>query len=446
MRTKKELLLLVICIILCKISSAQFNKDDFNFHYQTTFVPQYNFKAKKPLSYATANTFDTTTDQATTITATGYLGWRWGKNTGIYFNPEVAGGKGLNKALGIAGFCNGESFRVGNPEPAFYIARAYISHYFPLKKEREDLDDAQNQVKGSKPLKYIRLVAGKFSMADFFDFNSYSHDARTHFLNWALMSNGAWDYPANTRGYTIGAMIEYKNTPKNVSYRLAWSLPPNTANGPNYDYHIKNAMCYTGEVERKFKLFKKDITIRGLAFINRSLAGIYNESAGILYKPGQPTGPLRKLTNDAYHIKYGYAINMEIDFNNWNGMFMRAGYNNGKTETWAFTEIDASVSLGYVALGKKWNRKNDHCGIAILANGISPDHRNYLKNGGYGFMLGDGNLNYAPEMISELYYCISLFNNQLSISPDYQIIINPGYNKDNHGPIQVIGARVHVEF
>ena len=444
MRTKKEHLILFICIILCKISSGQFKKDDFNFHYQTTFVPQYNFKAKKPLSYATANTFGTTNDQATTITATGFWGWRWGKNTDIYFNPEVAGGKGLNKALGVAGFCNGESFRVGNPAPAFYVARAYINHYFPLSKKREDLEDDVNIVKGSRPAKYIRIVAGKFSVADYFDCNTYSHDPRSQFLNWALMSNGAWDYPANTRGYTVGAVIEYNNIPKKVSYRLAWTLPPSTANGPVFDYHIKNAMCYTGEVERKFSLFKKNITVRVLAFLNRSLAGIYNNAVPVLNVP--PMGPSIKLINNDYRIKYGYAINMEMEINSWSGMFMRAAYNDGKTETWAFTEIDASVSLGYVAQGKKWNRKNDHCGIAILANGISPEHRNYLKKGGYGFMLGDGNLNYAPEMISEVYYNISLFNNQLSISPDYQIIINPGYNKDNHGPIQVIGARVHVEL
>ncbi len=444
MITKKHLTILFICIISYNTSSAQFKKDDFNFHYQTTFVPQQNFKTKKIPSYYSTNTFGLSNDQATTITATGFLGWRLEKNTDIYFNPEVAGGKGLNKALGLAGFTNGESFRVGNPEPAFYVARAYINHYFSLTKERENLDDDVNIVKGSRPLKYIRIVLGKFSMADYFDCNTYSHDARSQFLNWALMSNGAWDYPANTRGYTVGAVVEYNNIPKKLSYRLAWCLPTNTANGPVLDYHIKNAMCYTGEVERKFSLFKKNTTIRVLAFLNRSLAGIYNNAVPVLTLP--PLGPTIKLANDAYHIKYGYAINMEMDLNNWSGMFMRAAYNNGKTETWAFTEIDASISLGYVAKGEKWNRKKDHFGIAILANGLSPEHINFLKRGGFGFMLGDGNINYAPEIISELYYNISLFDGLLHLSPDYQIIINPGYNKDNHGPIQVVGARLHVSF
>jgi len=53
----------------------------------------------------------------------------------------------------------------------------------------------------------IILTVGKFSLVDLFDDNAYSHDdARTQFMNW--MDNGAWDFAADTRGYTYGAALE----------------------------------------------------------------------------------------------------------------------------------------------------------------------------------------------------------------------------------------------
>ncbi|MDZ4757564.1 MAG: carbohydrate porin [Bacteroidota bacterium] len=441
MKTKKAAAIIILSYFSLK-ASAQFKKENFNFHYQTTVVTQKNFKSKKPLINPYSYTFGTKDEVATTLTTSGFSGWRIANNTEIYFNTEIAAGTGLNLARGLGGFVNGESFRVSNPAPAFYIARVYLNHYFPLTAERENLNDGINQVKGSRPQKYIRVLAGKLAMTDFFDNNTYSHDSRTQFFNWALMSSGAWDYPANTRGYTVGAMIEYRNTPKNVAYRFAWSLPPSTANGHKLDYNIQQAMCYTGEVERKFSLFKKDITIRALAFVNRAMMGVYTDATPIISQ----TPPYIILQHNNYHIKYGYSINSEIKLNDWSGVFMRAGYNDGKTETWVFTEIDGSVSLGYAANGKKWKRKDDYCGIAVLANTLSHEHQNYLKAGGYGFMLGDGSLNYAPEMIAEIYYNFALFNGPIFVSPNYQIIINAGYNKDNHAPNHVIGARVHVRF
>ncbi len=60
------------------------------------------------------------------------------------------------------------------------------------------------------------LTAGNFSVADVFDDNAYSHEPRRQFLNWSIMTHGAWDYPADSRGYTVGAALEY--------YRGDWAL------------------------------------------------------------------------------------------------------------------------------------------------------------------------------------------------------------------------------
>lgn len=95
--------------------------------------------------------------------------------------------------------------------------------------------------------------------------------------------------------------------------------------------------------------------------------------------------------------------------------------------------------------GSLWQRKDDNFGIAQIVNGISKDHQNYLKAGGYGFIIGNDRLNYRPELISELFYSFKLPNHEWWLSPDFQSIINPAYNKDR-GPIVALGIRSHVEF
>jgi high affinity Mn2+ porin len=143
--------------------------------------------------------------------------------------------------------------------------------------------------------------------------------------------------------------------------------------------------------------------------------------------------------------KYGFGINVEQSLSKNLGMFLRTGWNDGHNETWAFTEIDHHISFGFMFNGSWWNRKNDNFGIAQIVNGISKEHQDYLKSGGYGFIIGDGNLNYRPEFITELFYSFKLQHYPWWISPDFQYIIDPAYNKDR-GPVLVLGIRSHVEF
>ena len=137
-------------------------------------------------------------------------------------------------------------------------------------------------------------------------------------------------------------------------------------------------------------------------------------------------------------------INAEQEISDNAGLFARMSYNDGKNETWAFTEIDGSVAAGVSFKGTKWKRPDDVFGVGIVVNGLSKDHENYLAAGGYGFLIGDGRLDYGYESILETYYNFKL-NNYLYVSPDYQFVLNPAYNKDR-GPIHVFGLRAHVEF
>ena len=142
----------------------------------------------------------------------------------MYFNPEVVGGSGLSGSRGVAGFVNGETFRIGDPAPKLYLARLYLRQVLALGAGTAADEDDLSQLVGSRPTHYLALNLGKFSAADFFDQNSYSHDPRIQFLNWSLMSAGAWDYAANTRGYTVGGVLEYV-TPA-FALRLGSTLMP----------------------------------------------------------------------------------------------------------------------------------------------------------------------------------------------------------------------------
>ena len=69
---------------------------------------------------------DSTEVGATSMTGTLFLGKKLWKGAAFYFNPEISGGRGLSFAVGVAGALNGETYRVGNPEPSIFIARAYF--------------------------------------------------------------------------------------------------------------------------------------------------------------------------------------------------------------------------------------------------------------------------------------------------------------------------------
>jgi high affinity Mn2+ porin len=142
--------------------------------------------------------------------------------------------------------------------------------------------------------------------------------------------------------------------------------------------------------------------------------------------------------------KYGFALSIEQQLTSTMGAFARVSWNDGHNESWAFTEIDRSLAVGAAQNGRPWRRPNDMVGVAVVASGLSPWHERYLAGGGYGFIIGDGALNYGLEIIGDLYYKLQV-NELLSVSAIYQPIVNPGYNQDR-GPIQVFSARLHVAF
>jgi high affinity Mn2+ porin len=434
----KCVLSFALLIGFTKVATAQdtLKQRRFNFHFQQTVITQ--FKPGFSANYTGNNSLLTGKETQSSLTTTFFGGARLWKGATAFFNPEMSGGAGLSKTLGIAGFPNGETFRVGSAEPKIYIARLYFTQNFEWGNEKDTLSDDANQLAGTVSKRYLRFTAGKYGMADFFDGNEFSHDARSQFMNWSLMSNAAWDYPANTRGYVMGAMAELGQP--DWALRFAFTMTTTSANGAIWDERIAHANTLTLEYEKRFTLNGKKGTVRVLGFSNNGKMGNYRQAIAL-----NPVAPVVD-TNLVYgKHKYGFAISADQYLSKNFGVFAKASYNDGRTQTWAFTEIDQSLSLGAVLKGGEWKRNDDELGLAFVANGISDPHRDYLAAGGYGFIIGDSKLNYSHELIAELYYKVNAYQKKLWLTPDYQFIANPGYNKDR-GPVNVFSLRAHVEF
>ena len=420
---------------------------NWSYHFQLTSIyqthPDFSAKVSGP------NSLSPFQEEALSLTTTIFIGRKLWKNAAFYFNPEISGGKGLSGVLGMGGAFNGETFKIGSVAPTPYVARAYLQQHIAIgtSKRKEYFDNEINQVKEVIPASRITINAGKFCIADFFDDNKYSHDPRTQFMNWSLMSGTGWDYPANTRGYTWGIVVEYiKPT---WAARIASTTVPLIPNGMWFDWNVLQAHSETFEVEKKLIFNNRKGKIRALVYHTSSRAPSYRNAVNQMAKGDSTLLPIFAGLQQgiAYGgVKYGWNISFDQELFDGIAMFARASYGDGHSSIWAFTEVDQSAHVGLSFEGKKWKRPQDVFGIAYVVDGISQDHIDYLNAGGLTFMLGDGkgNLNYQPEQIMETFYNLNL-TPSLWLTADYQLAFNPGYNKDR-GPVNVFGLRVHIEF
>ena len=441
----KGIMLSAFFLMMIKPVNAQTAKtadstERWNFHYQLTVINQSHAAFQAP--YSGDNSLSPQEEEALSLTTTIYVGKKLWKGGSLYFNPEISGGSGLSSTRGMAGFPNGETFRIGTTAPGLYLARLFYRQYFALGKQDSIVETDANQLRERVPVKCIVFTAGKISLSDMFDANTYSHDPRMQFFNWALMANGAWDYPANTRGYTDAIALEYISP--SYELRAALSLEPTDANGPDFDYHFTKSNGLTLEFVKNLSIKSHKGAIRLLAYRNVNKAPSYGNVINAYLNNTDPS--LNVLTGTTYgSVKYGLGLNAEQELTNNLGMFLRAGWNDGKTATWAFTEIDRTASLGLTYAGKQWHRPDDKLALAVVVNGISADHRAFLSLGGYGFIIGDGKLtNYKTENILEAFYDAKL-TASFYLTADYQYAQNPAYNADR-GPVNIFAIRAHVEF
>jgi high affinity Mn2+ porin len=416
------------------------DNDWLSAHAQATMIDQYHGRITSP--YQGPFSLSPDSENRTSLTSTLFLDarlWEFGHYSaeGV-FNPELAGGRGFSGVNGIAGFTNGEITRVGQPQPTPYIARAILRQTWGLGGEQETAEDTANQIAGKRDVGRFTLSVGKFAFTDFFDNNVYSHDPRTQFMNWSMMYNGAWDYPANVRGYTYGLVAELNEKFWAVRYGL--TAEPVVANGAPLDPRFASAHGQALEWEGRWGLEEDEHPghLRLLAFLNRADMGNYGDALRLT-----PVNPDVTATR-AYRYKYGFGISFDQELTRDLGAWARVGWNDGHSEAWAFTPIDRSLAGGLLLKGRRWARPDDTIGLGVVANGLAKSHREYLAAGGFDFNIGDGRLNYAWERTVETYYRAAVTKNMF-LTFDYQYVINPAYNRDR-GPVSVYSVNAHIEF
>jgi high affinity Mn2+ porin len=419
-------------------AQAQAEAQRWNLFYQATSIGQYHGTFTSP--YFGPFSLQNYTERDVSLTTTLFLGLRLEKNTALYFDPEIAGGRGFSGVNGLANSSNGELPRVASATPKPYLARLYVSHDFGFGDETESFESEENQLAGRRPMKRYTVTVGRFTLTDFFDNNRYSHDPRSQFMGWAVMYNGAWDYPADVRGYTWGWLHEFHT--RNWSFRYASAAMPRVANGLRVDRRLLRNRGDVFEAEYRYAARKHPGTVRLLNYENHANAGNYVES--ILQAQRNGGAPDITATRRNGTLKYGFGFNMEQEIKKDVGVFARLGWNDGKTESFAFTAIDRLATGGVSVTGTRWHRRSDTVASELTVSGLSAVHSQYLAQGGHDFLLGDGCLQYAPEYIWETYYNARLLPG-LFTSFDLQHVANPAYNQQR-GPVWISSIRLHIEF
>ncbi len=372
-----------------------------------------------PAPYSGENSLRAEPETRGSFTTTFYVGRRLWHGAEAHLDLEAFAGAGLSGVEGLAGPPNGETYRIDSSSLRVGMARVYLRQTWDLGADA------------------VGLTAGKFSATDLFDDNAYAHDPRTQFNNWSLWANAAWDYPADTRGYTWGLAAAWRRGP--WAARFGTLMVPREANGLDFDHDVRNAHGEVLEAAHDHLLAGRRGTLRVLAYQNHARMGSYREALAAGTSPPDVTA-----TRRPGRRKYGFGANFEQEVTEDVGVFARVGWNDGRTEAWAFTEVQRTLSSGVSVGGGRWSRPRDRLGVAVALNGTGPDHRDYLAAGGLGFMLGDGRLRYAPESVVESYYAVG-FRKVAHLSALVQRFEHPAFNRDR-GPVTVVGARLHVEF
>jgi high affinity Mn2+ porin len=406
--------------------------------FQATYVWQGQPAFAAP--YSGPNSLDPARGHSYSFSGTAFLGLRPWHGGELYVNPEVVQGIPLSRLLGLGGLTNGENQKSSGPNPVPYLARVFLRQTWDLGGTTDAVESAPNQLAGSVASRRVVLTAGKLSVIDVFDRNDVAADPRTRFLNWALLTYGAYDYAADARGYTWGAALEWIHD--DWALRGGRFLVPVQPNGLALDWAAARHFGDQLELEHDHMLAGQPGKLRLLVFRNRARMSRYTDALALATSTGAT--PDINAVRSGEQTKRGIGLALEQRAGADVSVFARLGRADGRTETYSFAEIDTSVSAGAVIRGTGWRRGDDTVGIAFARNGLSSAHRQYLAAGGLGAFIGDGALAYRSEQIVEAYYSLAAMKNAF-VTLDWQHIVHPAYNADR-GPVNVGSVRLHVEF
>jgi high affinity Mn2+ porin len=421
-------------------------RQTWNLHVQSTAILQGypGLRAR----YSGANSLPPSGEVRDTVSVDIYGGYRLWNGAEAHIDLLTWQGFGLRGTVGIDDFPNGEAYKVGTHAPHLDVARFYIRQTIGLGGERENILDGQQTLAGQQDVSRLTFTIGRFSSKDSFDNNTYANDPRKQFMNWALVANMAWDYPADSLGYTTGVTVELNQPKWTLRYgffqlpkqRNSFTaeaqflvIPGDDTAGDGRFWHAWGMVV---ENERRYSINAHPGAIRILGYVNQADMGSYQAA---LSAPGTNID----LTHALRH-EYGFGLNWEQEITKNIGMFSRMGWNDGHNEAWMFSDVNHTASLGMSVKGERWRRRDDTFGLAGVISGISSINQKFLAAGGAGILDGDGALNYGAEKVLETYYDYKI-SKHIHGALDYQFVANPAFNRAR-GPVSVFGARLHWEF
>ena len=409
------------------------------------------FQAHAPFHspYSGDNSLQGRGEYKTSLIGTVYTGFQVVKSprfsTDAILDFESAGGRGISQALGLAGFTNLDVVRNPTLGSKPYLARYEIHQVVGLSEMQVPASRTAFSLATSLPARRLEMWVGRMSLPDLMDLNSVGTDSHLQFLNWSIDNNGAWDYAANTRGYTDALVLEY--TDREFTGRYAIAAMPTVANGIDLDYAFHRASGQNVELELRrgpaFLSPQRKGAVRLLGFVNHANMGVYRTQNNLFLR-GVRASPEITAHTAATTVKYGGGVNFEQEVGSHGRVYGQFGWNEGQHESYAYTEIDQTFAVGGDYAMKGFGRADDKAGLTFVTNAIKRDHQAYLRLGGQGFLLGDGRLSYAREDIVEGYYNLHAWKG-VYYALDGQYVAHPGYNRDR-GPVLVESVRMHVDF
>lgn len=392
-----------------------------------------------------------------TGTATAFLGLGLWPGAEIYAVPEIITERPLSGLKGLGSTIqNFELQKTGSVAPALYNSRIFLKQTFDFGGKRVEKPSGAMQLGRTVGSRRLVLSVGNFSVLDFLDKNSFSADLRRQFFNMTFLTHASYDFAADARGYTYGAVAELYFD--DWAVRFSRIAPPRDPNQLSIDPRFFSFYGDQLELEHDHRIGKYEGVVRLLGYRNRENMGRFDEAVATFrndpsknaaactrfhYENENPNAPdlcwVRR-TN----VKMGLGLNLEQHLPYDIGVFLRGMYSDGQTEVYSFSSADRSLSFGTLTHGSAWHRPGDSVGIGYGQAWISKAHADYLNRGGIDGFIGDGKLNWASEHVLETFYSFSV-GLPMWLTVDYQHIWHPAYNADR-GPVNIVGARLHAEF
>ncbi len=343
-------------------------------------------------------------------------GGEFGNATGFIFTHFRMGqGLGLENPDGAFSSLNSTSFqRPGNTasDSTVLLAQAWYQLNVPLPLGgNPDLSRS-----------HMEFNVGKMDPFAFFDQNAVVDDETRGFVNQAFVHNPLLDISGDIGvdefGFSPGLRFAYINeTSDPQTYGFSVGLFA-AGDGASYNDSF-NSPFVIAQAETHQRFFGLDGNYR---------LYVWRNNQGIDYDG---------VTTD----HSGVGLSMDQRMGDYTRLFARYG-----VQTHGKVRFDQALTLGSEFGGSYWNRGADAIGVALGWLKTSDDfRRDSLTVDANGDTVPDyGYRASGAEQLTELYYRYH-FNKQVALSPNLQLIRNPGGN-DQADDVKAAGVRLQINY